>query len=319
MIARPGSLLTVFFFSIVLSRPAVCADAAESRSEAPCTTESNTLGMRLVRIPAGEFFMGSPETEEHREPYETDERRRLVRITKAYWISAHEVTRGQFRCFVEDTGYETENERNGRGGFGVDPKSGALSLFDPQYSWRYVGFVQTDEHPVVNVSWNDAVAFCDWISRRESATYGLPTEAQWEYACRAGTSTANITGDDAEGLAAVGNSADAQCRRKYPDRETIAADDGYLYTAPVGRYRANAWGLFDMHGNVWEWTADWYGRAGSGTQRDPRGPPTGTERCIKGGDWYHGPAFCRSATRFPMPPHMPRRHGGFRIVKQVQN
>jgi sulfatase modifying factor 1 len=284
-------------------------------TEPALPTEENSLGMRLVLIPAGDFVMGSPETENHREPYETDEIPREVRISRAYWIGAHEVTRGQFRQFVEATEYRTECQRDGLGGYGVDPDTGALSGREAKFDWQYVGFDQSDEHPVVNVTWNDAVEFCAWLSRVEGSNYRLPTEA--EYACRARTTTANVAGDDPEALAQVGNTADARCRARYPDRETISADDGHLYTAPVGSYRANAWGLYDMHGNVWEWTADRYGPALPGPLVDPRGPETGIDRCIKGGDWYHGPAFGRSAMRFPIPPNLPRRHGGFRVVREA--
>ena len=122
--------------------------------------------------------------------------------------------------------------------------------------WRNSGFEQTDGHPVVNVSWNDAQAFCDWLSRKESKKYCLPTEAQWEYACRGRTQTRFYFGDDEEDLAKYGNVADASARKKFPDWSwTIKADDGYVFTAPVGHYQPNGFGLYDMHGNVWQWCA----------------------------------------------------------------
>lgn len=293
--------------------------AAPCKADEPSPkTIKDSVGIELVRIVPGRFVMGSPPDEARRQPYETDETLHPVNITRAFWIAAHETTRGQFRGFVEATDYRTECERDGLGGYGVDSATGALSDRDPKYSWRYVGFEQTDDHPVVNVTWNDAVAFCAWLSAREGATYRLPTDAEWEYACRAGTRTTNYASDDPEDLAMIANSADGLCRRAYPDRETIAGEDGYLYTAPVGSYRANAWGLHDMLGNVWEWTADWHGPVGTDEQTDPTGPATGTDRNIKGGDWFHGPAFCRSAMRFPIPPNLPRRHGGFRVVRSVE-
>ena len=139
---------------------------------------------------------------------------------------------------------------------------------------------------MVNVSWNDAVAFCEWLSRQEGQTYRLPTEAEWEYACRAGTTTRYCSGDDAETLAAVANVADATAKAKFPDWATIAARDGYVFTAPVGRFRANAWGLHDMHGNVWEWCSDGYAErllrpvARRRPARSPPGPRPGDPRRV---------------------------------------
>ncbi len=109
---------------------------------------------------------------------------------------------------------------------------------------------------MVNVSWNDAVAFCKWLSKKEGNTYRLPTEAEWEYACRAGTTTRYYSGDDPETLAKVGNVADATAKAKFPDwKYTIKASDGYVFTSPVGSFQPNAFGLYDMHGNAWQWCA----------------------------------------------------------------
>ena len=156
---------------------------------------------------------------------------------RSTWAST-EVTRGQFRRFVDDAGYQTEAEKDGKGGYGWTEAGNFV--YDPKYTWQNLGFDQTDEHPVVNVSWNDAVAFAAWLSRKEGTTYRLPTEAEWEYACRAGTTTRYSSGDDPESLATVGNVADGTAREKlpnwYPDPTwTIAARDGFVYTAPVGR------------------------------------------------------------------------------------
>jgi formylglycine-generating enzyme required for sulfatase activity len=140
---------------------------------------------------------------------------------------------------------------------------------------RPAGVERTDEHLMVNVSRNDAVAFCEWLSRQEGATYRLPTEAEWEYACRAGTTTKYSCGDDPEGLAAVGNIADGTAKARYPNWTTIAVRDGFVYTAPVGRYQPNAWGLFDMHANVWEWCSDGY--AADYYKRSPVDDPQGAD------------------------------------------
>ena len=139
-----------------------------------------------------------------------------VRITRPFYLGVTEVTRGQFRRFVDDAGYQTEAEKDGKGGYGWNEETKKFEQ-NPRYTWQNAGFEQTDEHPVVNVSWNDARAFIAWLSRKEGKTYRLPTEAEWEYACRAGTTTRYFCGDDPEGLAAVGNVADGTAKEKYPD------------------------------------------------------------------------------------------------------
>jgi formylglycine-generating enzyme required for sulfatase activity len=168
----------------------------------------------------------------------------------------------------------------------------------------------------VNVSWNDAVAFAEWLSRKEGKTYRLPTEAEWEYACRAGTTTRYFFGDDDEGLAEVGNVADGTLKSKYPGHTTIAAQDGFVYTCPVGRYRPNAWGLYDMHGNVWEWCWDWYDKDFYKSSRvdDPAGPLQATERVTRGGSWNFVPGGCSSATRIADSPDSRVSYLGFRLA-----
>jgi formylglycine-generating enzyme required for sulfatase activity len=277
-------------------------------------------GLSLVRIPAGAFTMGSPAGEKGRRD---DEPQRRVRISQDFYLGRYEVTRGQFARFVEETKYATDAERGIRGGYGVDPTTKALVGPDKRFSWRYVGFEQADEHPVVNVSWNDAAAFCDWLGKREGAVYRLPTEAEWEYSCRAGATSAYTNGDDSERIVEVGNIVDAEAHAIYPERAAVKSSDGFVFTAPVGRYKPNAFGLHDMHGNVWEWTADRHGpitqTAGEMELVDPRGPTEGRDRVIRGGDWYHDWSFARSAQRFPIYPGLCRRHGGFRVVREIAN
>jgi formylglycine-generating enzyme required for sulfatase activity len=276
--------------------------------------EENSIGLKLVRIKAGEFQMGSPLDEPGRRD---DEAQHMVKLTHDYDLGQFEVTRGQFRKFVEATSFITECERNGQGGYGVELPAYKLSGLDPKFTWRFTGFEQTDDHPVVNVSFNDAVAFCEWLSRMENAVYRLPTEAEWECACRAGTTTAFPFGDDREELIHYGNVIDADAKAVFPDRIDIKGSDGFILTAPVGSYRPNPWGLYDMHGNVWEWTSDWFAPHSGEDLVDPRGPveqPQG--RVIKGGDWYHDWSFSRSAQRYPIPPTLVRRHAGFRVVRE---
>jgi formylglycine-generating enzyme required for sulfatase activity len=233
-------------------------------------------------------------------------------------LGTYHVTRGQFRQFVADTGYKTDAEKGEKpGAWGWNPDKKEFD-FNEKYSWRNAGFEQTDEHPVVNVSWNDAVEFCKWLSKKEGKTYRLPTEAEWEYACRAGTTTRYYSGDDPETLAKVGNVADATAKAKFPDWTwTIKASDGYVFTAPVGKFKPNAFGLYDMHGNAWQWCADRYGAEyyAKSPIDDPTGPDSGDDRVRRGGSWDLGPFGSRSAERAGLWPSDRNYLTGFRVAR----
>jgi formylglycine-generating enzyme required for sulfatase activity len=292
-------------------------------TQEPGKTITNSIGMRLTLIPAGEFLMGAPDDDKEALPRERPQHR--VRITQPFYLGVTEVTRGQFRRFVDETGYRTEAEKDGKGGWGSSEEArkragGRQPKFEqsPRYTWQDPSFEQTDEHPVVNVSWNDAVAFAAWLSRKEGKTYRLPTEAEWEYACRAGTTTRYYCGDDPEGLPAVGNIADGTAKAKYPDWPgTTAARDGYLDTAPVGKFQPNRFGLYDMHGNVFEWCSD--GFADDYYKRSPVDDPPGATgapmRVMRGAAWAIEPPHCRSAWRSRHEPEFRFNTVGFRLAR----
>jgi formylglycine-generating enzyme required for sulfatase activity len=307
------------------------AIAQESKEAGSLKRITNSIGMKLVFIPAGEFKMGSGESAEATAAFfnktygedflnaaffKDEHPQHRVRITKPFYLGSYHVTRGQFRQFVAATAYKTDAEKGEKpGAWGWDPDKKAFG-FNAKYSWRNAGFEQTDEYPVVNVSWNDAVVFCKWLSKKEGKTYRLPTEAEWEYACRAGTTTRYYSGDDPETLAKVGNVADAAAKAKFPDwKYTIKASDGYVFTSPVGSFEPNAFGLYDMHGNVWEWCEDWFddGYYAKSPTDDPTGPSGGSYRVLRGGCWLHPAWSCRSAARSDIEPGFRYYYLGLRV------
>ncbi len=304
--------------------------------ESPTKQITNSIGMKLTLVPSGEFMMGSEEsagetaeffkktfgfdypTAEH---FKDEHPQHRVRITRPFYLGTYHVTRGQFRQFVKQSGYKTDAEKGeNRGGFGWDSDQGEFYT-NEKYSWRNAGFDQSDEHPVVNVSWNDAVAFCQWLSKKEGKTYRLPTEADWEYACRAGTKTRYYNGDDPEALAKIGNVADAAYKANFPFfNGAIKAKDGYVFTAPVGKFKPNAFGLYDMHGNAWHWCADWHGEDyyGKSPVDDPAGPDTGAARVTRGGSWNSWPHECGSAARDDFSQDSESCDIGFRVAITTQ-
>ena len=253
---------------------------------------ANSIGMVLVPIPAGEFMMGSPESEECRDD---DETQHGVTLTKSFHLGRTEVTQGQWKAVMGTPPWEGED----------DVKEG-------------------DDYPATHVSWEDAVEFCRKLSEKEGVEYRLPTEAEWEYACRAGTTTVWSFGDVEPQLGGY-----AWCRDN-------AGDFGEKYAHIVGQKKTNPWGLHDMHGNVWEWCHDRYGKYPSGDVTDPVGPASGSYRVFRGGGWrglhdMHGNLWewsddqidswfnrggdCRSADRGGDTPSFRDGYLGFRVLR----
>ena len=217
---------------------------------------TNSIGIKLVLISKGTFMMGSPESEEGRRENETQHE---VTISNDYYLGAYEVTQTQYQTVI-----------------GNNPSC---------YQGALVGN-QNADLPVENVSLDDAVEFCKKLSelpeeKKAGRVYRLPTEAQWEYACRAGSKTI-YSFDDEEGL--------------LPEYGWFKRNSSQR-THTVGLLEPNAWGLYDMHGNVWEWCSDWYGEYPKGAVSDPTGPTMGTDRVNRGGCWLYLAANCRSASR----------------------
>jgi formylglycine-generating enzyme required for sulfatase activity/serine/threonine protein kinase len=257
----------------------------------------NSIGMKLAPIPPGKFTMGSPEKEPGREAHEGP--RHEVAITKPFYMGVHEVTVGQFRLFVTETKYQTDAEKAGEGSYALSPMGEWKN--DPQANWQSPRFEQADDHPVVCVSWNDAKAYCEWLSRKEGKSYTLPTEAQWEYCCRAGSQTKFGFGDNDEELAEYAWFISNSEKR----------------THPVGEKKASAWGLYDMHGNAWEWTADRYAADyyTNSPKEDPPGPAVGESRVLRGVGWNDFVPSCRTAYRHgDAAPSSRTSYVGFRVA-----
>ncbi|MDS4068707.1 MAG: formylglycine-generating enzyme family protein [Candidatus Competibacter sp.] len=273
-------------------------------------------GPDMVKISGGCFQMGSPENEPDRG---VDERQHQVCV-RAFEIGRYEVTVGEFTRFVNATGHRTDAERNAGGKEGCYAWSATTGQWDLRAGtdWRNPGFPQRDNYPVVCVSWNDAVAYTAWLSRETGQRYRLPTEAEWEYAARAGTTTARYWGDDPDQACAYANVAD---QTKAPEGNSWTqkheCNDGYWYPAPVGRFRANDWRLNDMLGNVWEWTCSAYDKEYGGAELKCTSKDTTGARAVRGGSWNFKPARVRSANRSWGDPTYRNYFTGFRLARSL--
>ena len=265
----------------------------------------------MVVVPAGFFTMGSPPGEEGRSKDEGPRHR--VTIPRPFAVGRFEVTRGEFASFVRDSGhstgkscwtYESELWKN-RGGRG----------------WRDPGYRQTERDPVVCVSWDDAKAYVEWLSRKTGKTYRLLSEAEWEYSARAGTTTARVWGDSPKDACGEANVHDQTSKRFNGFYQTHHnCDDGHAKTAPVGNYRANRFGLHDVLGNVWEWVEDcWHDSYGSA----PTGGGVWTNgdgcrhRVLRGGSWINVPKTVRAASRNGIIASNRNNNNGFRIARVI--
>ncbi|GAB4348178.1 MAG: formylglycine-generating enzyme family protein [Candidatus Abyssubacteria bacterium] len=250
------------------------------------------LDEKMVYIPQGTFLMGSPDGKG-----EDNERPQHTVSVSGFWIDACEVTNRKFQEFIDATGYVTDAEKRGKGW-----------IWDQQWKempgadWRHpkgpASSIETlMDHPVVQVSWNDALAYCDWAGKR------LPTEAEWEYACRCGTKTAYSTGDaithDAANYFGAGGL------------------DRWEGTSPVASFPANPWGIYDMHGNVWEWCQDYYDETfySGSPEENPINDASAPYRVMRGGAWDYCPLGMRCAHRGADLPFSASDARGFRCVK----
>lgn len=338
----------------VVTKPTPPAGKADD-GRRPGKTIVNTLGMKLVLVPDGEFTMGSDESlaeleqvfgklpdqsinagenpaqrlkmklsvvPDGKSGLHSDESlaeveqflreqagkftnlgehpAHRVKITKPFYMAANEVTIRQFRMFVEAEGYQTDAAKRGKGGWGWSVEEQRL-VQKPEFDWQSWGFKPGDDHPVVNVSFNDAKAFCAWLSAKEGKTYRLPTEAEWEYACRAGTVTTFSFGSD----------------------PSLAGGYGWFQGNSSGNLHQSALlrptgrGLVSMHGNSGEWCHDWLGFIPGGQGVDPIGADDGPCRSVRSGSCLSSVAMSRSACRSGLPPEFAAPFAGMRLVRTL--
>jgi sulfatase modifying factor 1 len=325
----------------------------------PNLKSRNSLAMEFVRLPSGEYMRGfnGEDRGEHRfhlahqfsnkQLIKFEQPAHMVVLSQSLDFGVTEVTVGQFSAFVKETGYKTDAEKSaGALGWFPDEKN-YVDRFraDPKITWNSPGFEQTEEHPVTCVSWQDANAFCKWLSKKEGATYRLPTEAEWEYAARAGTNTWYSWGENPDAAYDHANGADAALENAFPKTTQFqravklgkGEGDGAVFTANTRSYKPNPWGLYDMHGNVWEWCQDrWaedaYDSYFDGVPRaewkavvvkDPLfSKETGQHkygdwRVIRGGSWTCAPAALRSSIRTFAEAADATIYTGFRVVKEL--
>jgi formylglycine-generating enzyme required for sulfatase activity len=291
-----------------LASVTLCVFVGLGVASAPCLAQArgddkvltNSLGMKLAPIPAGKFVMGSPATEKERD--ETEQQHE-VEITRPFYMGVYLVTQGEYEKLMGK------------------PREGGK--YNPQNQGAHFNTGNAD-HPMDNIRWYQAVEYCKRLSalpaeKKAGRRYRLPTEAEWEYACRAGTTTVFHFGDAL-------SSKQANFNGNFPYGG--AAKGPYLRkTAKGGTYPANAWGLYDMHGNLWQWCSDWYDKDyyKSSPKTDPQGPAKGVlsttyndfYRVIRGGCWLDEARACRSAYRFRAMPHDNYRLIGLRVVCEV--
>ena len=296
LLLMPAVLVSQTYSAASSSRP-TSSSASQTAKELTLDL-GNNVRMKLVLIPAGKFLMGSPETEKDRDKNEVQHE---VTISKPFYMGVTHVTVDQFTAFVTGSGYKTDAQKSGWS-WRIEVKDGKLDFKQIDgISWLNPSFDQTGDHPVVHVDWNDARAFCDWLSKKSGKTVALPTEAQWEYACRAGTMTAYPWGDNPDDGKGWANCSDQSLKKKLPNAPAAYTfftwDDGFVFTSPAGGFKANAFGLCDMTGNAWQWCQDWSGAYDKEAATDPAGPREGMARVLRGGSWNDGPAGCRSAIR----------------------
>jgi formylglycine-generating enzyme required for sulfatase activity len=256
-------------------------------------SENKKLAQEFIPVPAGCFLMGNT----FEDAYHIEMPVHEVCVD-SFSISPFAVTRGEFKRFEAATGYRTDAEKHD----GCHIFDGSSWKKEPAANWRTPGFRQDDDHPVVCISWNDAVAYARWLALKNNRPYRLPTEAEWEYTARSGGKEERFAGgDDIDKVAWYASNSDNR-------------------THSVGQKQPNSLGAYDMSGNVWQWVGDWYDSRyyRESPRNDPRGPESGTKRIFRGGSWFYDQRGARTTYRDFSSPEFSSSYLGFRLVSPTQ-
>lgn len=268
------------------------------------TSTDEATGMEFVLIKGGCYDMGDT----FGVGYDDETPVHEVCINDFY-IAKYEVTVREFRKFVSETGYKTDAEKEG---WGCTVNSDATELINKKGAdWKNPGYLQDGNHPVVQVSWNDAMAYIKWLNRRAGKRYRLPTEAEWEYAARNGGKKQKYSWGNNN------KAEDSLNQQHYQKFQILDGDDRYVYTSPVGSFEANELGLYDMTGNVSEWCSDWYGENYyvKSSKHNPQGPSIGESRILRGGSCHCEPRFARTSLRLTRAQSFRYYYLGFRLAR----
>jgi formylglycine-generating enzyme required for sulfatase activity len=275
----------------------------------------------MVEIPSGSVTVGSgPDAFDRRA---TERPRVEAEIARPFAIAESEITRAQYAAFVRATGYEPPSvDRAGKQlPQGCNFWNGAFG-FVADHSWRNPGFEQSDYEPVLCVSFEDAEAYAAWLSKKTGRTYRIPSSVEFEYAARAGSDAAWSWGNASEEACKHANIGDRTLKRRWPERQEFNCDDGFAHTAPVKRFGPNKFGLYDMLGNAWEWTADCWLENLTNTRVDGRALNRDDSadcafRTPMGGSWISGPGWARAASRSKDPSGYRSFMLGFRVAADM--
>jgi len=303
-------ILGAIAFSVPSIAQAQLSSTQERSLKPKATFKECDVCPEMVVVPAGVFRMGSPKNEKARS--ENEGPLHKVTIARRFAVGKFEVTVDQFAAFAKETGHDT--------GSVCDIWQDGKWSERQGYSWRNPPFPQSGAHPATCLSWNDAKAYLAWLSRKTGHDYRLPSEAEWEYAARAGSGAPFHFGSNVGDYCRYGNGADQAAGKDVPGATSwmlLSCNDGHAYTAPVGSYAANRFGLYDMLGNVFEWVEDCWNGNYTGAPSDGSAWTSGNcgVRVQRGGAWGYPPDYLRTAVRGQQPQAYRYINAGMRAVR----